>query len=78
MDLDEAQKHCSQLIANLLTEFGLINLMHHFWQPLRFRHLTTWTQVCQVTVLREMYDYIPSTDQCIFELVGIRDTIKYS
>ena len=78
MDLDEAQNPCSQLIANLLTKFSLINLMHHFRKRLRFLHLNTWTQVCQVTVLMSSYYYILVTNQCPFNLVGIRYMRNYS
>ena len=53
VDLDEAQNQCSQLVANMLLEFGLIDLMHHFRQHRRFRHLKTWTQIRQGTVLME-------------------------
>ena len=52
MDLDEAQNLRSQIIFNLLTEFGLIDLMHHFRKHLRFHHLKAWTQVRQGTMMR--------------------------
>ena len=52
MYLDEAQNLLSHIVSNILMEFSLINLMHHFRKHLRFRHLKTWTQVQQVTVLR--------------------------
>ena len=41
MDLDEDQNPCSQIFAELMTEFSLIDLMHHFWQHLCFLHLCT-------------------------------------
>ena len=43
VDLDYAQNLRSQLVADMLVEFGLINLMHHFQQMRRFCHLKTWT-----------------------------------
>ena len=41
VDLDEAQNPCSQLVADLLTKFDLINLMNRFRQRLRCCHMKT-------------------------------------
>ena len=71
VDPDEAQNPRSQIIANLLTEFGLIDLMYHFWQSLRCPHLKMWTQIRQGAVLRSRCDYIIGTDRRIFELLVI-------
>ena len=78
VDLDEAQKPRSQIVAIMLTEFGIVNLMHHFWKHRRFCHLKTWAQVQQGNVLRERYDYILGTNFRLFEILGIRDTRNYS
>ena len=78
VDLDESQNLRIQLVADLLTEFGLIDLIHQFCQRLCCRHLKTWTQVLQYTVLRAGCNYILSTDLYLFGLVGIRDMKKYS
>ena len=52
MDLYETQNPCSQLIANLLTEFGLVDLMYHYQKHIRVFYLKTWTQDLQSTMLR--------------------------
>ena len=66
VDLDEAQNLRSQLVSDFLTEFGLINLMHHFRKRLRCCNLKTWTQVRQVTVSRAGCNYILGTDRHLF------------
>ena len=66
VELDEAQNLRSQLVSDLLTEFGLINLMHHFRKRLRCHHLKTWNQVRQVTVSRAGCDYILGTNRRLF------------
>ena len=43
VDLDESQKPRSQIIADMLTEFFLVNLMHNFQKCQQLRHLKTWT-----------------------------------
>ena len=50
MDLDESKKTRSRLVADLMTEFGIINLMHHFRKRICFLHLKIWTQVRQGAV----------------------------
>ena len=45
MDVDEAQNPHSQIVANTLTEFGLIDLMHHFRKLRYFYHLNMWARV---------------------------------
>ena len=78
VDLDEAQNPHSQIIANLLTEFGLIDLIHHFQKSLCFNDLRMWTQALQGTVLRDRCNFILETDQRLFKVVGIRDMRNYS
>ena len=43
MDLDESPR--IQLVADLLVEYGIIDLVRHFCQRCRFRNLKTWSQV---------------------------------
>ena len=43
VNMDEAQNPRSRLVSNLLTEFVLIDFMHHFRQLLRFHNLKMWT-----------------------------------
>ena len=52
--------------------------MYRFRQGLCFRHLKTWTQARQGTVLRARYYYTLCTDQHLFEIVGIRYMRNYS
>ena len=78
MGLDEAQNLRIYVVSKLLTGFGIIDLMHHFSKRLWCRHLKTWTQVRQETVLMESCDYILGTDRRLFKLVGIRDMRDYS
>ena len=41
-DILQAQNPHSQHVADLLMEFGLVDLFHHFRKRLLFRHLKTW------------------------------------
>ena len=45
VDLDEARGPRSQQVTDILAEYGLIDLVHHFRQIRRFRNLKTWSQV---------------------------------
>ena len=60
-------------MAYLFTEYGLIDLIRHFHQCIRFRNLKTWSQVRQGTLILLICHYIIGTDRRRFELVGIRD-----
>ena len=76
--LDEAQNLCRQLVADILTEFSLIDLIHHFWKRHHLCHMKTWTQVQQGTVLKARCNYICGTYCRLFEIIGIRDMRNYS
>ena len=73
MELDEGRSSQSQQVADLLAEYGLIDLFGHFRQRHRFQKLKTWSQVRQVTVLRSRCDCIIGTERLRFKLVRIRD-----
>ena len=73
MDLNESRSLRSQRLADLLIEYGLIYLVHHFHQSRRCRNLKNCSQVRQGTVLRSRCEFILITDQRRFEMVGIRD-----
>ena len=45
VDLDEARAPLSQRVTDILAEYSLIDLVHHFCQIRRFRNLKTWYQV---------------------------------
>ena len=78
VNLDEARSPRSQQVADLLTEYGLIDLVLHFCQRRRFRNLKNWYLVRKGTVLLSRCDYILRTDQRRFDLVGIQDIRKFS
>ena len=65
--LNKAQISRSQRLADLLMEFGLIDLVRHFQQRRQFWDLKTWTQVTQGAVLCSIYDYIHGTDHRRFK-----------
>ena len=73
MDLKEARRPQIRQVADLLAEYGLIELVRHFLQHRRFHNLNTCSQDQQGTVLRSICDYIIGTDRHHFELIGIRD-----
>ena len=70
--LDDARSSQIQSVADLLIEYGLIEMVCNFRQRLRFRDLNTWTQVRQDTFLHLRCNYILGTNLRRFELVGIR------
>ena len=78
VDLNEARIPWIQRVADLLTEYGLIDLVPNFRQQRRFLKLKTWYQVRQGTVLQSRCDYILRTDRRIFELVGIQYMRNFS
>ena len=72
-NISQAQNPCRQKFTDLLMEFGLVDLLHHFQQPWRFRNMSTWLQVQGGRFLRKICNYILETDCGQFEMVGIRD-----
>ena len=64
-------------MADLLTEFGLIELVRHLQQLLQFWNPETWTQFKQGAVLLSRYDYILGTDWRRFKIAGIQDMRNY-
>ena len=43
-DIVRLQNTRNQQVADLLASFGLVNLLGHFKQSLRFCHMKTWWQ----------------------------------
>ena len=41
VNIDKYQKPCSQQVADLLMDFCLMDLLHHFWQRWLLRHMKT-------------------------------------
>ena len=78
VELDKSRSSRSQRVADLLTEIGIIDLVRHFQQHLRFWDVKTWTQVRKGAVLRSRCDYILGMDRCHFELVAIRYMRSYT
>ena len=68
----------SQCMSDLLAEYNLIYLVHHFQYRSRFGDLETWSQVQPGTVLRLRCNYILGKDRRRFDLVGIQDMRIYS
>ena len=67
-----------QQVAYLLVSFGLVDLLGHFMQLLRFQHMQMWFQVRQGNFLRSRFNYILGLDRRLFETVGIWDLENFS
>ena len=72
VDLNKVMIPRIQQVADLLSGYGLIDLVRLFHQRHRFRNLKTWSQVWQEIVLRSRCNYIIGTDRNLFKLVGIQ------
>ena len=68
----QSHNPCSQNVAGILIEFGLVDLLHYFRQRWRFCHLKTWSQMRQCRLLQARCDYILGTDRSPFKMAGIR------
>ena len=77
-EIGQAQNPRSQQVANLLMEFVLVDISHHFRQLWRLCHMKTWSQAPRDRFLRTRCDYILGTHWHKFEMVGIRDVRNYS
>ena len=77
-DIRQAQNPRSHQVADLLMEFGLAELLHHFRQRWRLRCLNTWYQVRQGRLLRSRCDYNLGIYWRCLEMVGKRDVRNYS
>ena len=69
--IGKSQKPHSQYVADLLAEFGMIYLVHHFQQRWRYRDTKKWPRVRQVRAMRESSNYILGTNRRRFKMVGI-------
>ena len=78
MDLDNARSSWSQRVADLLLEFGIIDLVWHFRQRCRFQDLKTWTQVKQVTVPCLRCNHILGKDRNCLELGRIINMCNFT
>ena len=65
-------------MADLLVEYGLIDLVRHFRERRSFRNLKTWSQFQQDIVLRSICDYILGHDRRRFKLIGTRNMRNFS
>ena len=72
MDLDNVHSLRIQSVADLLTDFGLIDLVRHVHKRPRFCYLKTWKKILQGILLNLICNYIPGTYWRCFELVRIR------
>ena len=76
-DISQAQIPRSQQVTNLLIEFGRMDLLLHFRQRWRYRHMNTCYWVRQGRDIRARSDYILGIDRCRFKMVGIRGVRNY-
>ena len=77
-DIDHLQNPQSQQVAGFLASFGLVDLLRHFRQQMRFRHMKTWWKARQGKLLHSIYNYILGLDRQLFETVGIRDLSNFA
>ena len=61
-NIGQAQNLRSLQIADLLIDFELVDLLHHFQQRWKLRQMKTWLQVRKCRLLREKCDYILGMD----------------
>ena len=72
MDLNKARIPRIQQVVDLLEEYGLIDLVRHFFHRRMFWNLKTWYQLRQGNVLLLICNQILVTDRRLFKLVGIQ------
>ena len=77
-DIVRLQNLRIQQVAKFLVYFGLVNLLSHFRQLLRFCHMNTWWKFQQDKFLYLCCDYILGSDHQIFETVGIIDPRNFA
>ena len=51
-DTNQSQNPCNQKVADLLIEFGMMDLLHKFWKCWRFQNVKMWSQVNQGRLMR--------------------------
>ena len=73
INLDQVRIPHIQRVADLITDYSLVDLVRHFFQRRRFRHLKTLSQVQQETVIQSRCEYNLRTYWCCFDLVEIRE-----
>ena len=73
----QSQNPLSQQVSDLLMQFELMDLLHHFWQCWRFRHIKTWSQARQGRLMQVICDYILGAYWCSFEMLGVRGINNY-
>ena len=65
-------------MGGLLSSFGLVDLLSHFWKRIQFQNKKTWWQVLQGKLVRFNCHYILGKYRRLFETVGIRDPRNFS
>ena len=71
-NIGKPQNPCSQQVADLMTEFGMIDLLHHLLQCWRYRYMKTRTRERQGRAIQSSSNYILGMDCHRFEMIGIR------
>ena len=73
-----AQNPRSQQVADLLMEFSLVDLLHHFQKSWRFHHMKSWSQILRGRFLCTRFYIILGVDLRQVRMVEIRDMRNYS
>jgi exonuclease III len=73
VDLLNLRPPRNQQVAEVITAYGLEDMLHHFQQRKAFTHQKTWWQNREGKIIRSRCDYILGTDRRLFETVSIRD-----
>ena len=76
--IERMQNPRIQQVIDLLASFGLVDLLSHFRQRIRLRHLKAWWQVQKGTFLCSLCDYILVSDLRLFKTVGMRDPRNFA
>ena len=76
-DIRKPQNPRSQKVADLMTEFELMNLLHHLFHRCRYRHINMWPRERQGRGMWSSSNYILGTDRRHSKMMGIRDVRKY-
>ena len=61
-----------QQVTDLLTDFGLVDLLHHFRKNWRYKHVHMWPWERQGRSMQSSSNYILGTGRHRFQMVGIR------
>ena len=75
-DIGKPQNPHSQQVADLMMEFSLMELLHHFWQHWKYWHVKIWLQKRQGRAMQASSNYFLGTYRHRFNMVEIRGLKK--